>query len=157
MSGTRLLIIAFLMLGLWCLALGTSKAIEGLRAQSWPKAQGRIISSRIHSLETQQKIRIARLCFDVDYLYLVGDEVYEGTRVNVGWRCFGSEKRIKDLARKYPSGKEVEVFYNPNNPSVSLLEAGLDWSIFLLWGVGLVTISVVWPLFKKTRRQGYLR
>ena len=150
--------IAFLMLGLWCVVLGTSKAIEGLKARSWPRAQGRIITSGIHSLQTRQKIRIARLCFDVDYLYLVGKEVYEGNRVNVGWRCFGSEEHVKELARKYPSGKEVEVYYDPRNPSRSLLEPGLDWSVFLLWGVGLVTLSVAWPLFRKGgAKGGYLR
>ncbi len=151
MGGIRLFFLAFLLLGMWCLALGTIKATEGLKARSWPKAKGRVISSRIQEMKTQQKIRIARLCFDIDYLYLVGDEVYDGHRVNVGWRCFGSESKINEMARRYPSGRQVDVYYNPQNPSISMLEPGLDWSVFFLWGVGLVSLSVAWPFFRRGR------
>ncbi len=156
MSGTRLFFLVFLLLGLWCLAMGTTKATEALNARSWPTAKGRIISSGVKQLETRQRIRIARLCFYIDYLYLVKNKVYEGHRLNAGWRCFGSESRIRKLLSRYPSGSQVDVYYNPQNPAISMLEPGLDWTEFFLWGVGLVCVSVAWPFFRR-KDNGYLR
>jgi hypothetical protein len=149
MNGVRLMLLAFLGLGLWCLALGTSKALEGFKAYDWPVAKGRIVVSRVEQMQTAQKIRVARLCLTMDYLYEVEGTVYEGHRVNVGWSCFASETKSKALLARYPSGSEVAVRYDPTLPERSLLEPGLEWVVFFLWGVGTVTLSVAWPLFRK--------
>ena len=157
LSGPRLFVIVFIMLGLFCLAFGTSLAIQGIRASSWPMAKGIVIKSEVKALKTQEKIRIARLCFYIDYIYQVRDKVYEGHKISVGWQCFGSEDKIKRLLMLYPSGKKIQVYYNPKNPSQSLLQPGLDWTVFFLWGIGIVTLSVCWPLFRKTSKKAYLR
>jgi hypothetical protein len=151
MNGLRFMLLGFLGLGLWCLALGTAKALEGFKSCDWPVAKGRIVVSRVEQMQTAQKIRVARLCLNLDYLYEVDGTGYEGHRVNVGWSCFGSETRIKELLARYPSGSEVEIRYDPARPERSLLEPGLDWVVFFLWGVGTITISVAWALFKKTK------
>ncbi|HID97600.1 MAG TPA: DUF3592 domain-containing protein [Thermodesulfobacteriaceae bacterium] len=151
MTGTRFFTLAFLMLGLWAVTAGVVKAVEGFRALSWPEAPGRIIMFRVDEIRTSQKIRIARLCLNIDYLYQVGDKIYEGHRLNTGWKCFGSEKRIRELSARYPTGRAVQVRYDPAEPERSLLEPGLDWSIFFLWGVGIITLSVAWPLYRKSR------
>lgn len=151
MNGRRLFGLVFLGLGIWALAVGTGKAIEGFRAYSWPVAKGRVIISRIKEFRTTHRIRVARLCLEMDYLYMVGDKILEGHRVSVGWDCFGSETRIKRVREKYAPGTAVQVRYDPTNPRRSLLEPGLDWTVFFLWGIGLITTSVTWPLLKRRR------
>ena len=145
----------FLCFGLFALAIGTVRAKEAWMAGSWPVAKGRVIQSKVNEIRTSRgNIRIARLCLELDYIYLAGDEVYEGNRLNAGWRCFASENRIKELLEKYPSGRAVNVYYNPDHPEQSMLEPGLDWSIFFLWGVGLVTVSLIWPLVRRKKDAG---
>ncbi len=143
----------FAFLGLYCLAIGISMGIEGIKAKSWPTAKGRIIKSRVEELRTSSKIRIARLCLNLDYLYLVGNQVFEGHRLNSGWRCFASENYIKNILKKYPVGKNVLVHYNPQKPQISLLEPGLNWSVFLMIGLGLITISITYPIVKTIFRK----
>ncbi len=143
----------FLGIGVLCLYLGLLKAKEGLEARHWPTAKGRIITSKVDEYRTRSRIRVARLCLDIDYLYMVNGVIYEGHRVNVGWACFGSEASVKEKLARYPAGKEVMVHYDPKDPSRALLEPGLDWSIFLLWGVASMSIGVAWPLVRGRRRR----
>jgi len=154
----RFIGLIFAFLGLWCLAMGISMGIEGIKAQKWPRAKGRIIMSKVEELRTKSNIRVARLCLHLEYLYMVGDRILEGHRLNSGWRCFASEDYIKEVLKKYPAGKKVEVYYNPQNPEISMLEPGLNWSVFLMCGFGLVTLSITYPfvrsMFLRRRRTG---
>lgn len=142
----------FLFLGLWSLTIGFSMGLEGWKAKSWPLAKGRVIISKVEEWRTPGKIRIARLCLNMDYLYIVGEKVYEGHRLDSGWRCFGSESHLKEVLERYPSGKEVQVFYNPEYPEKSMLEPGLNWSIFFMIGLGLINCSIAIPIIKSSRR-----
>ncbi len=151
LTGARIFAFTFLLLGLSCVVIGTWKATIGLKAKSWPKAVGRIIISKAEPLRANQKIRIAASCISLDYIYLVGDKIYDGHNLDSGWSCFSSPKRVKEILKKYPTGKKVYVYYNPNNPSQSLLEPGLNWSIYFLWGIGIVTISTSLPMLKQKR------
>ncbi len=138
----------FALFGLWCLAVGISMGIEGIKAKKWPVAKGRIIKSKVEELRTSSNIRIARLCLNLDYLYMVGDKILEGHRLNSGWRCFASESYMKEVLKRYPVGKMVAVRFNPARPEISMLEPGLNWSVFLMSGLGLVTLSIAYPLVK---------
>ncbi len=148
----RFVALLFAFLGLWCLAVGISMGMEGIKAKGWPRAKGRIIKSKVEELRTSSKIRIARLCLSLDYLYMVGDKIFEGHRLNSGWRCFASEDYAKDVLKRYPVGKMVEVSYNPKRPSKCLLEPGLNWSVFFMCGLGLVTLSITYPFVKNIFR-----
>ena len=142
----------FLGIGVLCLYLGAMKAKEGWEARRWPTAKGRIIVSKVDEFRTGRGIRVARLCLDIDYLYMVKGVIYEGHRVNVGWACFGSESSVKRALKRYPVGKEVEVHYDPRDPSRALLEPGLDWSVLFLWGIASMSLGVAWPLIRGRRR-----
>ncbi len=149
----RFVALIFSFLGLWCLFVGLSMGLEGIKARNWPKAKGRIIKSKVSEFRTpKSKIRIARLCLELDYLYMVGKDILEGHRLDTGWRCFASEDHIKEIVKKYPVGKEVEVYYNPQNPKRSLLEPGLNWSVFLMSGLGVITLSITYPFLKNMFR-----
>ncbi len=149
----RYFAIIFMMFGMIALFFGVRSAAEGLAARNWPTAQGRMLQARVTEFRTAKNIRIARLCLDLDYLYMVGDKIYEGHRLNSGWRCFGSQEHVREILARYPSGKELKVYYNPDNPALSMLEPGLDWTVFFLLGVGVINCSVAWPLMKRSMRR----
>ncbi len=148
MTGTKMFAWAFLLMGLFCLLLGTYRAILGIEAKNWPRAPGCIIISKAEPLRTSEKIRIAASCITLDYIYLVGKKVYDGHRLDSGWNCFSSSKRVKSLLKKYSTGTRVKVCYNPDNPEMAFLEPGLNWSIYFLWGVGLISVSTAWPMIR---------
>ena len=138
---------------MWALLAGFSMGLEGWKARNWPAAKGRIIVSKVEEWHAPGKIRIARLCLNMDYLYLAGSKVLEGHRLNSGWRCFASEDHMKKVTAKYPAGKEVKVFYNPENPERSLLEPGISWSVLFLAGIGIINLSIALPLMRSGRRR----
>ena len=148
--GYKIFAIFFMAFGVWAIMDGTQRALEGVRARNWPTAPGRVLIARYDQWRTQKGVRIAGLCIDIQYIYKVGDEVLEGRRVNTGWRCFGNQRHLEALLKRYPSGKGVEVFYDPEDPARALLEPGLDWTSFFLWGIGLISLSVGWPIFKRS-------
>jgi len=143
----------FMLLGVTALMFGARIALEGWQAKSWPEAKGRIVLSKVTELRTSKNIRVARLCVTLDYLYMVGQKIYEGHRLNSGWRCFASENRVRQIMERYPVGKAVTVRYNPKNPEISMLEPGLNWTAFMLLGVGVINCSVALPLMKRGMRR----
>jgi len=148
--GYKIFSIFFVVFGVWALMDGTERAIEGIKAKSWPVAPGRILLARYDQWRTKKGVRIAGLCVDIQYIYQVGDVIYDGTRVNTGWRCFGNQDHLEALLRRYPSGKKVEVYYNPEDPTQSLLEPGVEWTSFFLWGIGLISLSAGLPLLRRS-------
>ncbi len=145
----RFVVIILAFLGLFCLAIGLSMGIEGIKAKQWPKAKGRITKSKVSELRSKNKIRIARLCLDLEYLYLVGKKIYEGHRYDTGWRCFASEDHIKKILKEFPVGKEVVVYYDPKRPEKSVLKPGLNWSVFLMTGVGMIILAITYPILRQ--------
>lgn len=149
MTGHGFILFVIMILGLWSIAGGTLKAMEGMEAKSWPVAEGRVVRSGLEELYPPRKIGFCGQCFRIEYLYLVGERVLEGRRVGVGWPCFASEGRMKTLSARYPAGKTVEVHYDPGHPERSLLEPGLDWTVFSQWGIGIMAVSAAFPLFRR--------
>ena len=143
--GYRIFAMFFVAFGIWALTDGTQRALEGIRAKSWPVAPGTILISRYDQWRTKKGIRIAGLCVDIQYIYQVGEVVYDGTRVNSGWRCFGNKDHLEAVLKRYPSGKRVGVRYNPEDPREALLEPGVEWTSFFLWGIGLISLSAGLP------------
>ena len=149
MKGRRIFILVFFAFGLWAMAAGVRMGVEGWQARSWPVARGRMIRSGVKEYRTVKNIRVARLCLQLEYLYMVGERGLEGSRLDAGWRCFASEERIREKLAQYPPGKELQVYYNPEKEDVSMLEPGIPWAAMLLCGVGLIILSTVWPFLKR--------
>ncbi len=141
-------VLVFFVFGLCLMAMGIRMGAEGWQAGKWPVAEGRMITSRVKEFRTSGNIRVARLCLELDYLYMIGDRILDGSRLDAGWRCCGSEKMINEKLAAYPPGKALEVYYNPRNPEISMLEPGIPWPAMLLCGTGLVIFSVIWPFLR---------
>jgi hypothetical protein len=70
----------------------------------------------------------------VKYAYSVAGKSYEGNRVKVEIGTSLSD------AERYPKGKQVTVFYNPENAEESVLEQGGAGS----WLIGLLGLGSLW-------------
>ena len=104
------------------------------RAQSiknWPTTTGRILSAT-----TEMRRRSGRSGYspypNIMYEYTVGRQQYVSNRVSMGMEMGGSLYTPRVLAR-YPVGATVQVYYNPDNPADSALEASAPGNRMLIF------------------------
>jgi hypothetical protein len=117
------------------------------QAASWPIAPGRIISSNVESYlddtdgppRTQYRARVL-------YTYEVHGRQYTGDRLSLGLTISGTLSRLAQrTASRYPVGHSVDVYYNPDNPSDSLLHPHSRWH-YLLWLIGIGILTFAWAV-----------
>ena len=145
---TKVFSLFLVVFGLWTLTMGTLWSMEAIRATTWPATKGRILVSSGQKIQPLYKGGTGPIYFKIEYLYMVNNRVYEGHRVGVGWPCPISEKAIKNLLEQYPQGSCVYVKYDPARPEISLLKTGPDEAVFLFLGLGLISLSVSWPILR---------
>ena len=93
-------------------------------SQSWPLVMGEILRSEV----ARERSRVAgsgHTVFvpDVAYAYSLFGVRYEGNTVAFGGYTYTSfPDRAERKCQEYPVGKEVVVFYDPQDPGSSCLE-----------------------------------
>jgi len=136
------------------LAWAGAPAWRALRAAFWPRAEGTVISSYLSSstdrrVESQSLVSSASSQFGprenyqfyiVEYTYTVGGTTYTSDRRR--FVLSGKDSRsvfwtASGMARKYPVGKKVMVYYNPAQPSYSVLTLSLSLSNYFALALGL--------------------
>ncbi len=107
------------------------------RKHYWAKAYGKILSSDlVHTNEGGEGV--PRYKSNVSYGYEVAGAQYRGSESYVNGLA-------KEMFRKYPNGRKVMIYYNPENVSQSRLEPGLiDNTILMsIAGIGMLIIGLV--------------
>ena len=96
-------------------------------SNDWPSAPGVISVSRVvNTVGSKFKA-------DVSYQYAVGGRNFSGTRIRFADTTGSRRNAQENLIKPYPVGREVEVFYDPQNPRDAVLEPGGG-----LRGLGLI-------------------
>lgn len=126
----------------------TAKASE-----SWPTVSGVVKESTVvektRSKSSSRSSRSKRLSNrkettttfqpEVCYKYMVDGETHFSSRLQAGVTVsYGSSATAYEVANKYPKGSTVEVYYDPNSPSESVLEPGLTFSSYVPLILGCV-------------------
>jgi hypothetical protein len=118
--------------GLWIVlvaAAGAGALYAGLprfraarQARGWPKAPGRILSSR----ETSSVVPDSADMYSpqIRYEYVVDGRTYTGSRVSFAIDSSYSRSRVQATLQRYPAGQEVTVRYDPADPSRCCLQSG---------------------------------
>lgn len=134
-----LLIVAGIGMAIYAKAtLGDAKASE-----SWPGVTGQVIYTdvdRVHKMSSTSGSNSSEYRYvpEVQYEYQVEGVTYEGDRIQFGSSRERSRFRAQDVVDRYPITSEVTVYYDPANPSKSVLEPGADLGLTLMpWG-GLI-------------------
>lgn len=107
-----------------CVYHGGRQAIDSINSPSWPRVDGKLV----YAGQRSQSVDV-RIVYD----YKVGDRYYRSYR-----HSFGSS-----YARpgEWTVGKTVTVFYDPRDPSSSVISPGPEIGPFALTIFGLFAIA----------------
>jgi hypothetical protein len=122
----------FILMGAIPLGFGIRGVVLARASTHWPHAVGRVVSSTLEY--DHERFAYPRIVyeFDLDGTRFQGDRVHFG-----GYRSRDDPYALR-LVKQYPEGREVTVYYLPDNPKTCLLEPGIRWHTWLLPGVGSV-------------------
>ena len=113
--------------------------MRGGASKKWPSVQGTVLESRVierKNFSTKRAVATHSTIYEAHILYgyKVGNRSYTSNRI-----CFGPpDEGAGELVKKYPVGKVVRVYYDPNDPGNSVLEPGSKTSgNLILIGLGI--------------------
>jgi hypothetical protein len=105
------------------------------RAAGWPSVQGTVLSSTTERVEKRQDGRTSILYAPVvEYGYRVHEVDYVSRQIKLGVGVSGSQAYAEKIAARYPLGRQVDVHYEPANPSNAALEnpTGMHWLLLVV-------------------------
>jgi len=136
-AGWVVLMFALLFPGLIAAAAAV-KVAQAQRAAAWAKASGKIVTSRLVTEKRNGKeIKAPR----VEYEFTIAFHRYRGRRVNFAEVLAGPDA-VATVAR-YPVGAAVPVYYDPANPTESVIERDLPPFFRAIWTVVAVLTVLI--------------
>jgi hypothetical protein len=108
--------------------LGFATVLKAKQSTDWPAVKGKVVESGIRAERgaggTSSTGSRNTYHANVVYKYDVIGKIY--TRQRVSFDEYGREDEVHatQISDKYPEGETVEVYYDPYNPSKSVLEPG---------------------------------
>jgi len=137
-------IFVFFVGGVAAIIFGIRNRKKGTESQNWPKVIGKISRAEVlEELDTDEEGFTSKSYKpEIEYQYGVGDEEFTSTKVSFGGtRTYSSNKKAEEALTNYPLNGSVSVFYNPQDPSESVLVQGTKGTMGLII-VGIVFLAV---------------
>jgi hypothetical protein len=123
------MLIALFGSGGWLLRSQEEEVREGWASRSWPAAPARIVrSAAVHKYAASASRRSGQgtHVIDLRYAFEVAGKVYVGRRQSLDWE---GKVLTADAAQKhvqgFPMGSMLTVYYDPADPTRSILEPGV--------------------------------
>ncbi len=104
--------------------------------QKWLSVEGEVVSSEV----------IGDRAFhpDIRYRYCVSNQEYLGS-TDLNTPPFGGKRNRLETAESivgdFPVGKKIKVYYDPENPSISMLRIGIKYGIYIQLAAGILLLN----------------
>jgi hypothetical protein len=139
----------FLLASLIVLGVGLFAMQQSRQISTWPTAPGVITDSWFCTQTVNGSVVYSGPC--IDYRYRVNDQTFEASSIDTGEFAQRWWSRIPDI---YEEGREVKVYYDPNNPGISRLAADIsprDWVTTIIGAMmaALSAFTLFWVLLKR--------
>lgn len=122
--------------------LGGRSLVVGLRSRDWPTFRGRIVSSHLHRTRHANRNRYS---YEAQIVYVYEDEAgesHQSSRVHCGFQGASSGGGSASLIERYPEAKNVDVYYDPDQPKFTVLEQGVAASSVIVTLIGSVLLVI---------------
>ena len=95
-------------------------------SRNWPPVAGEVIASWVSEEKAQNEFEEDTYYYvpHVVYEYSASGQEYKADKIAVGSPSFDTWREARDVVDRYKTRTKVSVFYDPNNPSQSVLEKG---------------------------------
>jgi|SRR5579862_6309232 hypothetical protein len=136
----------FFPLGAFFYAQSRWNVARARASRRWPTVPGTVLADEV---ERRQGPFLMFYKLMLRYRYEVGGNSYEGDRIQFGPARVTAKQLIEMLAEKYPPGAQVNVHYDPNDPSTAVLETSEEmaqqnrWRIWFFFAGPFLFSSVV--------------
>lgn len=143
-GGNSSLALFFGVMAALALLFGRAISHAASRAADWPSTWGVIEASGVENFQTIENGRAKTLKrANVVYSYQVKGNTYRSDRIAIFRFKAASNLAalVGGVAKKYPPGKPVEVFYDPGNPAEAVLDRRASGTAGALYAIGFVLIA----------------
>lgn len=143
-----LLVILSGLLGLLALTTGVWNLLHPRKVLPWVKTKGLIVSSVTESFRDTISAGSHTTLYRpvIEFSYKVEGQEFHSISGSTGVSVASSKGWADDQAARYPAGTEVDVFYNPENPTQSSLKPNTamlpNGVVSLIVGGILIAVSV---------------
>jgi len=123
-------------------AAALPRYVRAKGSEHWPTADGVITGSwlRVSSGRSAPVYHA-----EIEFRYRVGSTEYQSKKVSLGFEHAQSRRGAEAVLDRYLTGEAVKVYFDPGDPSVGILEPGLDDEGNLLYKMDLLMIGAfVW-------------
>jgi hypothetical protein len=146
MDTTKILYIAFIVLGVFFIGMAIMQQLKAKKAEkSWPTAPGVILSSVVgtHLSHSSRGGTTTQYMPEVAYDYQVNEITYKGSSVGFG-KSTASSRKATEIVSRYPQGTSVTVHYDPKDPAKAVLETkAYSFGSNLALGIIIAVMGVV--------------
>lgn len=118
--------------GLMLLLGGLASRLMARRANAWPIVAGRIVTSGVESYTSRaNRTTVTYFKPAVEYAYSVHGREFRGRRLDFGADVGPPQPMAERKAAEFPAGLQVQVHYDPSNPSEAVLKTSAGSPAFV--------------------------
>ncbi len=130
-----------ILIGGFCMYLGFMTVHKARQSTGWPSVAGHVVESGVRTEHSSGSGKSSTSYHaNVIYEYRVNGDKHTGKRVNFGEYGREIPDHAQAIADRYPVGKEVPVYHDPDSPDDAVLEPGahgVPW-FFIVMGIPFV-------------------
>jgi hypothetical protein len=162
LSSLRKLCFGMLAVGLGLIAGGLIyllwQLVEQYPSYTWPTVEGEVVSQQLRAFRVYRRHHSYRAAeLSLVYEYEVAGQKYHSDQYSLWAQKYRErEQTVQAYAANYQQGSPIKVYYDPNDPSRTVLMPGAVWSsssAYLIFGVFLALIG--WLVRKTTARASW--
>jgi hypothetical protein len=133
--------VPFLLFGGFIILITISGLLNSLDSSGWPSVEGKITQSTVVAKRGSTRVgnsnRVSITHYPkVGYSFNVGKNEYTGN--SISFINHGGKKNAEAMIKRFPVGKTVPVFYDPDDPRWSALETHFEPGTLIFPIIGLV-------------------
>ncbi len=142
LSPNTLIPMIFVIIGLVLLFIYFRNLVKVRASQAWPTAQGTVLQSWVRKSRSTDSDGGDSYSYhpEVHYQYQIMGREYQGNNIAFGPQV-GGHSRAEKTIEKYPTGANVTVYYQPDNPDNAILERSIS-KVLLIMGLVFILAGI---------------
>ena len=123
-------------------------------SESWPSTNGFIVSSGVKIDPGKSDNDEPKYTASITYKYTIDGIEYTGKRISFSAGTFLKKGKANSLVLRYPKGKKVKVYYEPEKLHDAVLERGRSSNMNFPIGIGIFVLFVcLIPVLRVLRKK----